>query len=59
LETTHFVAKGSALCGAREARWCTILREAVTCAECRYRLAVRERLRDDDPRESPALTPVP
>lgn len=43
MDTIHFVAKDAALCGAADARWCTILRETVTCAECRRRLLERER----------------
>ena len=43
MDTIHFVAKDAALCGAADARWCTILRETVTCAECRRRLLERDR----------------
>jgi len=43
MDTIHFVAKDAALCGAADARWCTILRESVTCAECRLRLLERDR----------------
>lgn len=43
MDTIHFVTKDSALCGAADARWCTILRETVTCAECRRRLLERDR----------------
>ena len=43
MDTIHFVAKDAALCGATDARWCTILRETVTCAECRRRLLERDR----------------
>jgi hypothetical protein len=42
MDTIHFVAKDAALCGAADARWCTILRETVTCAECRRRLRERD-----------------
>jgi hypothetical protein len=42
MDTIHFVAKDAALCGAADARWCTILRESVTCAECRRRLLERD-----------------
>lgn len=42
MDTIHFVAKDAALCGAADARWCTILRETVTCAECRRRLVERD-----------------
>jgi hypothetical protein len=48
MDNVHFISKDAALCGAPDARWCTILREAVTCAECRRRLAQRERVRDDE-----------
>jgi hypothetical protein len=48
MDTVHFCSKDEALCGALDARWCTILRDAVTCAECRRRLAQRERSSDDE-----------
>jgi len=46
MDTVHFLANHAALCGAPDARWCTILREAVTCPECVQRLALRDRDRD-------------
>ncbi len=46
MDTVHFCSQDAALCGALDARWCTILREAVTCPECRRRLAQRERARE-------------
>ncbi len=55
MDTIHFVAKDAALCGAADARWCTILRETVTCAECRRRLLERERTRG--PGQLPAHSP--
>lgn len=58
MESVHYVAKNAALCGAGDARWCTILREAVTCAKCRERLAARDRRRDAGC-ELPTMTPVP
>jgi hypothetical protein len=58
METVHFVAKNTALCGAYDARWCTILREAVTCARCRERLATRDRGREAE-LELHTMTPVP
>jgi hypothetical protein len=58
METVHYVAKNAALCGAGDARFCTILREAVTCPRCRERLAARDRaLRAE--LDEPAMTPVP
>jgi hypothetical protein len=56
MDRIHFVAKNAALCGAVEARWCTILQETVTCAECRRRLRERERA-EDSRCELPVLTP--
>ena len=51
--------EGPALCGAREARWCTILREAVTCAECLVALADREGSRPPGARaDAGALAPA-
>jgi hypothetical protein len=47
MDTVHFISKNEALCGERNARWCTILRDAVTCAECRRRLGQRERVLED------------
>ena len=56
MDSIHFVAKNAALCGAVEARWCTILRETVTCSECRRRLAQRDK--SEHPQlEIPPLTP--
>lgn len=55
MDTIHFVAKDAALCGAADARWCTILRETVTCAECRRRLLERERA--GGPGQLPAHSP--
>ncbi len=47
METVHFVLNNAALCGAPDARWCTILRDSVTCAECRRRIAQREGARSE------------
>jgi hypothetical protein len=58
MDTVHFISKDAALCGTPEARWCTILRDAVTCPECRRRLGVRERERALEDEES-AAKPAP
>ncbi len=58
MDTVHYVANHAALCGAPDARWCTILRETVTCPECRRHLALRDRERDAD-EERPAPKPAP
>ncbi len=42
MEKVHFVAKQAPLCGAPDARWCTILRDAVTCPECRRLVQERD-----------------
>jgi hypothetical protein len=35
MDHVHFCSACEALCGASDARWCTILRETVTCPLCR------------------------
>ena len=39
MDLVHFISEGGPLCGRKDALWCTILREAVTCPRCRTRLA--------------------
>jgi len=57
MDTVHFVTNHAALCGALDARWCTILREAVTCPECVRRLALRDRDRGAGTPPSPKAAP--
>jgi hypothetical protein len=38
MDNVHFIAGSVPLCGRRDALWCTILREAVTCPGCLARL---------------------
>jgi hypothetical protein len=57
MDTVHYVAKHAALCGASDARWCTIMREAVTCPECSRRLAARDRERGEGTGSAPKATP--
>jgi hypothetical protein len=42
MERIHFCSAGAPLCRATDARWCTILRDAVTCTTCLAQLAERE-----------------
>lgn len=58
MDTVHFVANHTALCGAHDARWCTILREAVTCPDCTRRLALRDRERAEE-QDGPAPKAAP
>ena len=57
MDTIHFVTKDSALCGAADARWCTILRDTVTCVECRRRLVERDDRLHGSRYDAPAQPP--
>jgi hypothetical protein len=64
MDRVHFCSTGaSPLCKISNARWCTIMRDAVTCPVCLDGLSAGERLgaavRAAPPPSQPLLTPVP
>ncbi len=41
MDLVHLVFEQGPLCHAVDARWCTVLRESVSCPECQRLMALR------------------